>query len=112
MKYNEDNIYQNLLETYIDIIKNKFNVENNNGRISLIRQLEEIVGKVEFDFKKVRKIREDKRFSRVELAKILEAGNSTICKYELGDVVPSSKGKTGRKYLEWLKEQGYNPFNI
>jgi len=70
----------------------------------------------EFDGVKARKIREDAGLSQKDLADQLgfcyEQSASKISDYERGKTRPSypPKGEWSKKYLAWLKEQGYNPF--
>jgi DNA-binding transcriptional regulator YiaG len=47
--------------------------------------------------------------TQAELAKQLKSSARSICFYENGLTAPSEKSQN---YLNWLKEQGYNPFEI
>ena len=74
----------------------------------------------EFDREKARQIRLDAGLQQMELAKITGVTPTYITHIEKGDRVPSlvnardqvteNKGIIG--YLDWLKDQGYNPFNL
>lgn len=71
-----------------------------------------------FDSKKAKEIRHKMNISQLQLTKELEIdvslGRQNITKYELGLTRPSNppKGSTAPKYMQWLKEHGYNPFNL
>jgi|TARA_B100000315_G_C14266180_1_gene446525 DNA-binding XRE family transcriptional regulator len=70
-----------------------------------------------YDSEVARKIREDLGWTREKLIEELglsRGGYSQIGNYESGKINPSKppRGKTSVAYMNWLKEQGYNPFNL
>ena len=78
-----------------------------------------------FDGLKARKIRCERGMNQIKLAEtiISKAGlkkkilscQTTLCRFELGNSIPNphdNRRKFDITYLMWLKEQGYNPFNL
>ena len=46
--------------------------------------------------------------------KDINSSRNQLSNYEFGNVNPSNppRGEFSKKYMEWLKEQGYNPFSL
>lgn len=71
-----------------------------------------------YDPERAKEIRKQVGYSsQRQLAEELGLGASglaSINKYEAGKVKPSNppRGKTSIAYINWLKEQGYNPFEL
>ena len=65
-----------------------------------------------FDSNKARQIRSDSGLSLRELAKEIGVSSAYISQLENQDRIPRPKPLGTRKYLFWLKDKGYNPFNI
>ena len=113
--------YERLLDSYFDKIKERCTKGDNKTRIYFIGRLEEIVT-IEipitertylFNGNKAREIRLKKGLSLRGLANMVKMPLQSLVSYEKGFYVPrSTRGKGGRRYLEWLKEQGYEPFNL
>ena len=62
-----------------------------------------------FDPQEARRIRKEAGLTQTELAKEIKMKSlTTICNYETGNKVPKRTTESGRKYLSWLAEQGYN----
>lgn len=116
----------NLLEAYFSEIRESYKSSNLDQK-SIIGSLEYLVCRLKskkesrknnsFDYLEARRVRENAGLSQGELAKKLEftgAGNIKISLYERGVKTPSNppQSEKARKYLEWLKEQGYNPYNL
>ena len=59
-----------------------------------------------------RGIREGIGCSRKELAERIGMSARMLYRYENGEYFPRPSITVGRKYLLWLKEQGYNPYNL
>ncbi len=113
--------YERLLDSYFNKIKERCMKGNNKTRIYFIGRLEEITTeeiptverKYLFDYNKAREIRLKKGLSLRGLAKSIKMPLQSLVSYEKGAYAPrSTKGKGGRRYLEWLKDQGYEPFNL
>lgn len=92
-----------------------------SGRVSTIPRL--FTAPVSFegsvlDVKRLKAIREGEGLTLVELAEKLEAKNKLaaagyICKLETGKDYPKTfRGNLTRAYFTWLKERGYNPYNL
>src|SRR3989344_5155425 len=107
--------YRILLETYISEIRKKFLQTENDAKLGFLSRLETIV-KVNidstflFEGSKAKEIRLKNGLSQTKLAKKLDIGScSTISNYEKGVYNPLRvESKGGRRYLEWLKNEGYN----
>src|SRR3989344_6950203 len=103
---------------YASLIKQQgeiFARANGTQRDRIIGMLEKNIIKNSFDTDRARKIREDSRLSQKELGEHLGIPQPTITGYENARLsVPNPDKIIGqrRTYLEWLKERGYNPFNI
>lgn len=113
--------YEKLLDTYFDQIRERYMEGDFNVRFYLIGKLEKIVkGEMPqfergflFDGSKAREIRLSKNLTYRALSKKLNVAVASLTSYEKGNCVPrGTKGKGGRRYLEWLKDEGYDPFNL
>ena len=75
-------------------------------------------GAIHFDCERAREIREAARLSLADLAALSSKSKqhpltrSLISAYETGQISPRPKNKQSKKYLLWLKDQGYNPYEI
>ncbi len=102
---------------YLARINDAFQGALVNRRKYILERLEPVVKLVLFDPQMARDIREKKGYSRQKLADILRFSkvndHQCIATYERGVVTPTllSRGK-GKVYLEWLKGEGYNPYDI
>lgn len=68
-----------------------------------------------YDPIKAKELRKCAGLSAIELGEtVLDSKSSyrQIYRYESGEISPRPTNKVGKKYLNWLKEQGYNPFNL
>jgi DNA-binding transcriptional regulator YiaG len=65
-----------------------------------------------FDKSKAKDIRKKGYLTQVEITERLGLSQSLISRYENGSLLPNPYKLQSRKYLEFLKEQGYNPFGI
>lgn len=127
-----------ILEAYFSIIKNGYQTLDSGRRQSVLQELGGIVEKLDnggylvplgieprlpkifiFDGKEAKKIREREGLSIDKLAEELGENKSNgtrsqIINYEAGRFQPSNPphGRVSKKYLGWLKEQGYNPFRL
>ncbi len=93
-------------------------------QIALKHTLENLVSGLEvgnvkgkFDPKTAYEIRKKAGLSQNQLANAINGDrishfNKKISKYENGRETPTPNSEGGIKYLQWLKEQGYNPFNL
>jgi len=105
---------KNLLESYLGNIKEGYTNSSEESREDLLNNLEILIKKMNFDRGKARQIRLGNNLSVTDLGRELDISRQLIHQYEGGVIRPSTnlKATGGRKYLLWLKEQGYNPCNI
>jgi DNA-binding transcriptional regulator YiaG len=113
--------YERLFDTYIDEIKQRYMESETPVRLYLISKLEALangkslsdMGGMFFDGDKAREIRLKKSLTYRGLSKQLNVALASLTSYERGATVPRlTKGKGGRRYLEWLKNEGYDPFGL
>ncbi len=131
--------HRKLFGTYLERIRDIYNGLEFDEREYALRGLNSLVQKLEsegflafkpylelrsrrknlaFDASKAREIRVksglsiDKLIERLGLAR--SGAYMLISKYEKGRLRPSNppRGETSKKYVAWLKENGYNPFNL
>ncbi len=109
--------YRPLLDIYFDKIVDKYSGGDNATRNFIETRLEIIINSScsIFDGELARKLRSQAGFStQRKLAKHIETTQQTVCRFErekgCNERPPNSK-KTF-KYLIWLKEQGYNPYDL
>lgn len=119
LNQSQSGAYEKLFDSYFAEIKQRYMVSDNLTRLFLIGRLEEITkGVVQipslFNGKKAKQIRLNKDLTLRGLVKEVQMPLGSLVNYEKGVYSPrvGSRGKGSRKYLEWLKEQGYNPFDI
>lgn len=111
---------QKLLIVYLDEIKKQFNANGEERRRKLIRGLESVLaGRQEneqgyvFDNEYAILLRNRERLSQEQLAEKIKINRSSLAKYETGTSNLRQMSRPyAQKYLQWLKSQGYNPFNI
>ena len=100
-----------LLGPYFDRIKNAYISGSKEGK-------EDIMGEVErvsiFDRGIAKRVRLDTRLTGKEVAHIIGSHKSYSSRYETGTLRVNfpPKGEHEIKYLEFLKERGYNPFDL
>ena len=112
--------YERLLDSYFNEVRKKYLQSDNNIRLYLLGRLESIIKeepriirKDLFDGNRAKSIRLKNGLSLRELAKMVKMPLQSLVCYEKGAYAPGLKaGKGGRAYLEWLKDQGYEPFNL
>ena len=120
----------NLMEFYVSKIRESYLSLESEQRTFILNGLEIIVTKLEsgnlaalfasppaYDPRRALEVRTQAGLTRAQLAKDLglgSSGSTAICRYEMGTVrlLNPPRGKTSKAYLEWLKEQGYNPFKF
>lgn len=107
-------------------IKNIYGSASPEKQSLIIGKLELVVEEINrshslsttFDHVRARKIREEAGLSKRELVgKLGLNGSKTayilITDYEKGARIGTpKKNENSQRYLSWLKEQGYNPYNI
>lgn len=65
-----------------------------------------------FSGSQAKRIREIERLSQSDLAKTLGVTQVTISSWENNRQSPSPKKESTRNYLFWLKERGYDPYDL
>ena len=121
---------QTLFDSYINEFRGKYTSLNRGEKIQLIANLERFltsghiiekseVENIDFDYKdtpfsgeKAQEIRENLRLSKTELARKCGTYSTNIDCFERGTFPRSRITPSFRSYVLWLKENGYNPFNI
>ncbi len=112
-----------LFDTYLSVIKETYDVADvqkksmiRDGLERLVYDLEKplVIDNLIFDKKKAREIRSRLHLTGVQLAEKLGVRADNISHYEHTGIArhPLKQEKPQYKYLLWLKEQGYNPFNL
>ena len=113
--------------SYASTVRRLYQLGNSETKSEILNRLEVIVQKFDnqplasqFNPSKARAIRMERGLSVKELASIAKVDRSYITKWERGSRVPYprnrgndvqiNKGTIG--YLLWLKQEGYNPFNL
>jgi hypothetical protein len=96
---------------------------------AIVKRLEGIIEKYGpssqcvFDPEQARRIRENEGLSLIQVSEMIGVSYPTLGKYEQGKIsfnypfgytnsTLRSPFNIKQRYLEWLKEKGYNPFNI
>ena len=77
-----------------------------------VREEKDKLQKCSFSPEKAREIRLGLSISQEQLGKEMDTLQANISRYELGRFNFKRLGQKGRKYLVWLKSNGYNPFSI
>jgi len=116
---------ERILGIYLNEIKYGFGVVSRGNQKYILRQLDSLVQtmynkqNILFDPVTVKEIRKKSGLSLTKLAEKLDIKNKNsarqiIYTYETGAHRPKNppQGETSIKYLAWLKEQDYNPFNL
>lgn len=65
-----------------------------------------------YDPEVAKAIRQKAELSQKQLANQLGSNQVALSRYESGSYFPKPTTKNGKKYLAWLKEQGYNPYDL
>ena len=67
-----------------------------------------------FDKNRAAEIRDSLGLTQTELGKKIGIYPSNICKYGTGQIrlKRPPRGRTGKVYVQWLAQNGYNPFNV
>lgn len=113
---------EKLLETYLSSIRADYH-KFPGRRDFILEKLDDFVKGLErvvmplYDREIAKKIRKEAGLSQQELAQKIEIdklGYVKISRFESGKRIPGNppQGETARKYLEWLKGHGYNPYDI
>jgi len=130
----------NLVETYLTKIREEYQTLEPRQKEFVLGGLDALVNNIEngnfteqltpnssskkttrknlaYDAEEARKIREKLGWTRDKLVKELGLSRGVytqIGAYESGKIKPSNppRSKTSEAYLNWLKEQGYNPFEL
>lgn len=120
-----------IIEVYLDRISQTYKSLPDEKIGGVVNGLESIVSVIEneipakpkrkpdlspFNKSEAKILRVKMDLTQIQLAQRLGFSQGCLVKYEKGSVIPNpykqGKQENGRKYLEFLKEQGYNPFNI
>lgn len=115
--------YTKLVDAYCDRIRELYQSSSSQRQNWLIGRLEKIVGQLEiehnppsgpFDPEIARRVREQEHISQGKLALQLQTSLKSIQRYETVGYFKgiTMKEKKAGRYLEWLKERGYNPYNL
>jgi DNA-binding transcriptional regulator YiaG len=119
-----ETVYQSnlaLLDAYYKRIRELYQLSSSQRQTWLRERLEKIVNQLEgkytspFDPEVAKRIRrEQEHVSQGELAHQLQISLKSIVRYETPGCFKESppRRKEAVRYLEWLKERGYNPFNL
>ncbi|HIH15740.1 MAG TPA: helix-turn-helix transcriptional regulator [Nanoarchaeota archaeon] len=107
---------KNLLESYFEELRNYFNNATEEQRDFTLRSVEELYQELQenqiIDPNKLKEMRKGRNISLTNLAKELGISRGYICRLENGASPFTKKEGSCRKYLEWLKKQGYNPYGL
>ena len=107
---------QKLFEVYIAKIREGYNSFDREKRRGLIEKLNFFVSRLidlPFDRIKATEVRTISGLSQEQLANKLGVGPQAICRIERAKTpAPYPLRKGDLKYLFWLKEHGYNPYNL
>jgi|SRR3989344_2178055 len=116
-----------LIQAYLDGIIRDYRISGPEQRIDIQQGLEKFLtgledGKIprvilvendrSFSSEKAKEIRLASNFTIKGLAEELGLSKGVINSYEIGKIPKNHKNLRLQRYLSWLKEQGYNPFNI
>lgn len=116
ISYHEEIIFKR----YLDKIKDIYTISPLKKREFVTSVLEKITNALIFDPEKARQVRIKAGLTQQELGRIIttttpEHGQVFLGKLEKGVRMPSKYQKPRgicKKYLYWLKEQGYNPYKL
>lgn len=113
--------------SYIGALRAKFDSLSLTRREEVLSRIENLLTKVLLDknyhtrkferkdifaYEEARKTRKSLGISQTELAAQIGTKQKTISNLECGNCAPSIKKEAHSKYLRWLAEHGYNPFNL
>jgi len=114
-----------VIDAYLDTIRKSYDSLPDTKLEEVRHGLERVVKIIEgkeklpitldepFNPKEAKKIRKEYMLSQRELGEKLGFSVQHISRFERGETLPSlRKGSCGRAYLEFLKERGYNPFEL
>lgn len=117
-----------MIEVYLEIINNSYKNLSDVKRGEVVQGLERVAclintppvhkgtkGVILNPFNKLeaRVTRIKTELTQNQVAERLGISQGCLAKYESGIVIPHPYRKgNGRKYLEFLKQNGYNPYNI
>ena len=114
-----------LLDAYYTRIRELYQSSSGESQRWVIGRLESLVNRLEeknntksnpFDTKIARRIREEAGISQAELAIQTQTSLKSISRYEGSEFGPARfSHKPSEKafaYLNWLKDKGYNPYNL
>lgn len=105
------------IDSYLQRVKENYLSSNERKRNHILKQLGIFIRKFAFDPLRAKQIREEAELTQSELAEELgltrDAGQGKIATYEGGYHRPGNPPWGGtKKYMLWLKDQGYNPFDL
>ncbi|MEK6871446.1 MAG: helix-turn-helix transcriptional regulator [Nanoarchaeota archaeon] len=111
-----------LVDSYLGRVKELY-VSFDETRKNFIQgRLEKLIEELEagtisisrFDSYLALEARKKAGISQTYLAKKLDLARTQLCRFEKGQgfSLTNPQGKQIIEYLSWLKEQGYNPYNI
>ncbi|MBI2499851.1 helix-turn-helix transcriptional regulator [Candidatus Woesearchaeota archaeon] len=121
-----DDIERKIFEAYLDGLKNMYETAEPGLRGGVRHLLDDLIlypnntiiryGKAPvFDGSRAREIRQTVGITTTRLGEKLKFSQGTVSRYENRGIAGDDKNSLSaieRRYLLWLKEQGYNPFNI
>ncbi|MEK6792389.1 MAG: hypothetical protein AABX95_01065 [Nanoarchaeota archaeon] len=112
-----------LFDIYFNRIRESYIRQNEFKRRKIVQDLTSLIEGLDdsdiissrgviFSHRTAREIRE--RYGRaISLSKEIGVSPAEISRFECGKNNPGTRLDTsGRKYLDWLKSQGYNPYNL
>ena len=107
---------ENVLESYFTQITINYRTSDERSKNLIIKGLERllVVKGHGFNGEKARKIRMGSNLTLKDMGYIIGVQPTFIGLLELGRAYPGNptKGELTKKYLLWLKEHGYNPFDL
>ncbi len=109
-----------LLEAYLSVIRDTYETADRNYQRRIIRDLESLTlpnSSELFDRLKAKEIRNGNSLTTNQLAEIVGLAEGTLRNIEskgmrMKSNVDEQRFKGRKNYLIWLKEHGYNPFNL
>jgi len=126
--------YDSVISDYLDYIKKDYSLFPKAKKVVLLEGLEKLVEKLgnmnykveqdkvgyvrpvyegkTFDGKIAREIREKEGLTQREAAAYFGISYSLLVKAEKNEIKHPQKNARRKTYLLWLKENGYDPFNI
>ena len=136
LRHEHELIRIKILEGCVSEVRKLYAVSDERIKRNLVDDLEQLVDKYEslnkhleqlpqtpssvhFDAATAKRIRIGADITQAKLAEILNIDFSSISVWEGGKKIPTPyskqtglKGKGGEKYLGWLAEKGYDPYNL